>query len=51
MKKSVKAKDCYGPVMERVKHNMMTKVQNENDNPDPPPPGGMKFLLLFNILS
>ncbi|KAL2712418.1 pleiotropic regulator 1 isoform X1 [Vespula squamosa] len=43
MKKSVKAKDCYGPVMERVKHNMMTKVQNENDNPDPPPPGDESF--------
>ncbi|XP_047349661.1 pleiotropic regulator 1 isoform X1 [Vespa velutina] len=43
MKKSVKAKDCYGPVMERVKHNMTTKVQNENDNPDPPPPGDESF--------
>lgn len=43
MKKSVKAKDCYGPVMERVKMNMMAKVQNENDNPDPPPPGDESF--------
>lgn len=43
IKKSVKAKDCYGPVMERVKNNMMTKVHNENDNPDPPPPGDESF--------
>lgn len=40
MKKAVKAKDCYGPVLERVKQNNMVKVQQENDTADPPPPGG-----------
>lgn len=40
IKKSVKAKDSYGPVLERVKNNNIIKVQNENENTDPPPPGG-----------
>lgn len=40
MKKVVKAKDCYGPVLERVKQNNIAKVQQENDTADPPPPGG-----------
>lgn len=38
MKKAIKAKDCYGPVLDRVKHNIV-KIQ-ENDSVDPPPPGG-----------
>lgn len=40
MKKVIKAKDCYGPVLERVKQNNIAKVQQENDTADPPPPGG-----------
>lgn len=36
----MKAKDSYGPVLERVKNNNIIKVQNENENTDPPPPGG-----------
>lgn len=40
MKKVIKAKDCYGPVLERVKQNNIAKVQQENDIADPPPPGG-----------
>jgi len=40
MKKIIKAKDCYGPVLERVKQNNIAKVQQENDIADPPPPGG-----------
>jgi hypothetical protein len=40
MKKIVKAKDCYGPVLDRVKQNNIAKVQEENDTADPPPPGG-----------
>jgi len=40
MKKTIKAKDCYGPVLERVKQNNIAKVQQENDTADPPPPGG-----------
>ncbi|XP_048265478.1 pleiotropic regulator 1 isoform X1 [Bombus affinis] len=41
MKKSVKAKDSYGPVLARVKTNNIMKIQNENENTDPPPPGGI----------
>lgn len=41
MKKSIKAKDSYGPVLERVRNNNMMKPQKENENVDPPPPGGM----------
>lgn len=40
MKKVIKAKDFYGPVLERVKQSNMAKVQQENDTADPPPPGG-----------
>ncbi|OAD58867.1 Pleiotropic regulator 1, partial [Eufriesea mexicana] len=43
MKKSVKAKDSYGPVLERVKNNNIIKTQNENENMDPPPPGDESF--------
>ncbi|XP_076635946.1 transport and golgi organization 4 [Colletes latitarsis] len=43
VKKSVKAKDCYGPVLERVKDNNIMKTQNENENVDPPPPGDESF--------
>lgn len=43
IKKSVKAKDSYGPVLERVKNNNIIKVQNENENIDPPPPGDESF--------
>ncbi|XP_011689538.1 PREDICTED: pleiotropic regulator 1-like [Wasmannia auropunctata] len=43
MKKVVKAKDCYSPIMERVKQNNMAKVQQENDIADPPPPGDETF--------
>ncbi|XP_076165718.1 transport and golgi organization 4 [Ptiloglossa arizonensis] len=43
VKKSVKAKDCYGPVLERVKDNSIVKTQNENENADPPPPGDETF--------
>lgn len=41
MKKFVKAKDSYGPVLERVKTNNIMKAQNDNENADPPPPGGI----------
>ena len=41
MKKCVKAKDSYGPVLERVKTNNIMKAQNDNENADPPPPGGI----------
>ncbi|KOC66709.1 Pleiotropic regulator 1, partial [Habropoda laboriosa] len=41
MKKSVKGKDSYGPVLERVKNNNIIKAQNENS--DPPPPGDESF--------
>lgn len=40
MKKAVKAKDCYSPVLERVRQINLAKVQQENDSADPPPPGG-----------
>lgn len=40
MKRFVKAKDCYGPVLERVRNNNAIKAQHENENADPPPPGG-----------
>lgn len=40
MKKCIKAKDSYGPILERVKQNNIAKMQQENDNVDPPPPGG-----------
>lgn len=43
MKKSVKAKDSYGPVLARVKTNNIMKIQNENENTDPPPPGDESF--------
>jgi len=39
-KKAIKAKDCYSPVLERVKQNNIAKMQQENDTTDPPPPGG-----------
>lgn len=41
MKKSIKARDCYGSILERVKQNNIAKVQEENA--DPPPPGGNIF--------
>ncbi|EZA61460.1 pleiotropic regulator 1 isoform X2 [Ooceraea biroi] len=43
MKKAIKAKDCYGPVLERVKQNNIAKMQQENDIADPPPPGDETF--------
>lgn len=43
IKKSVKAKDSYGPVLARVKTNNIMKIQNENENTDPPPPGDESF--------
>ncbi|KZC05880.1 Pleiotropic regulator 1 [Dufourea novaeangliae] len=43
MKKAVKANDCYGPVLERVKTSNLAKTQNEPDNADPPPPGDESF--------
>lgn len=51
MKKSVKAKDSYGPVLERVKNNNIMKAQNENENGDPPPPGGIYNYLHFLFYS
>lgn len=47
VKKSVKAKDCYGPVLERVKDNSIVKTQNENENADPPPPGGIFLYFIY----
>ncbi|XP_078036550.1 transport and golgi organization 4 isoform X1 [Augochlora pura] len=43
MKKSLKAKDCYGPILERVKINNLSKMQSEHENSDPPPPGDESF--------
>ncbi|CAK9807455.1 Pleiotropic regulator 1 [Anthophora plagiata] len=48
MKKSVKGKDSYGPVLERVKNNNIMKAQNENS--DPPPPGDESFGGNNNVL-
>lgn len=51
MKKSVKAKDSYGPVLARVKTNNIMKIQNENENTDPPPPGGIyKYTCISYII-
>lgn len=43
MKKSLKAKDCYGPILERVKTSNLSKMENEHENADPPPPGDESF--------
>lgn len=43
MKKSVKAKDCYGPILERVRNTDTAKAQNEHEITDPPPPGDESF--------
>lgn len=43
MKKGIKARDCYGPVLERVKSNRNKGVENDNDAADPPPPGDETF--------
>ncbi|XP_024942033.1 pleiotropic regulator 1 isoform X2 [Cephus cinctus] len=43
VKKSIKAKDCYGPVLERARHNNIVRAQHENDSSDPPPPGDESF--------
>ncbi|KMQ94286.1 pleiotropic regulator 1-like protein [Lasius niger] len=43
IKKAIKAKDCYGPVLERVKQSNIAKMQQENDIADPPPPGDETF--------
>lgn len=40
MKKVIKAKDCYGSVLECVKESSTAKMQQETDIADPPPPGG-----------
>lgn len=51
IKKSVKAKDSYGPVLARVKTNNIMKIQNENENTDPPPPGGIyKYICISYII-
>ncbi|KAM0729366.1 Pleiotropic regulator 1 [Formica fusca] len=42
IKKAIKAKDSYGPVLERVKQNNITKAQQDNIA-DPPPPGDETF--------
>ncbi|XP_015108596.1 pleiotropic regulator 1 [Diachasma alloeum] len=43
-KKTIKARDSYGPIMERVKQNVQTKPRpSENDPADPPPPGDESF--------
>lgn len=49
MKKIIKAKDCYGPVLDRVKQNNIAKVQEENDTADPPPPGGNILQCTYTI--
>ncbi|XP_051167277.1 pleiotropic regulator 1 [Leptopilina boulardi] len=41
--KNIKARDTYGPIVDRVKNMKMMKAQSENDNPDPPPPGDESF--------
>lgn len=51
MKKAIKAKDAYGPVLERVKNNNILKVQHQNDNVDPPPPGGITIYSFFYFFS
>ncbi|XP_034951083.1 pleiotropic regulator 1 [Chelonus insularis] len=43
LKKNIKAKDSYGPIIERVKTNEREKVKNHNENTDPPPPGDESF--------
>lgn len=43
IKKAVKAKDSYGPVLERVRQANLAKIQSENDIADPPPPGDETF--------
>lgn len=43
IKKGIKAKDSYGPVLERVKQNNIAKAQHENNTADPPPPGDETF--------
>lgn len=47
--KSIKARDSYGPILERVKNNAALKARND-DNADPPPPGGKNQTILFFIL-
>ncbi|XP_012277006.1 pleiotropic regulator 1 [Orussus abietinus] len=43
IKKGIKAKDSYGPIMERVKHNNNFQAQNDSEHKDPPPPGDEGF--------
>ncbi|KAK0165976.1 hypothetical protein PV328_004442 [Microctonus aethiopoides] len=40
--KAIKARDSYGPILERVKNNAALKARND-DNADPPPPGDESF--------
>ncbi|XP_066594680.1 uncharacterized protein [Prorops nasuta] len=43
MRNAIKAKDGYGPIIDRVKPNNTVKHHNERDNADPPPPGDESF--------
>lgn len=44
IKKSIKAKDCYGPVLEQVKqHNALMAKNHQENKADPPPPGDETF--------
>lgn len=43
VKKSVKAKDFYGPVVDLVKRSNNVRISNDNENNDPPPPGDESF--------
>lgn len=42
LKKSLKAKDSYGPVLERVKSNLQ-KPGGDSESSNPPPPGDESF--------
>ncbi|XP_063983463.1 pleiotropic regulator 1-like [Diachasmimorpha longicaudata] len=43
-KKAIKARDSYGPIMDRVKQNIQAKPRpSDNDPADPPPPGDESF--------
>lgn len=48
--KSIKARDTYGHIVDKVKSQPIAQPVPSNNNAEPPPPGGKylnKFLILF----
>lgn len=42
MRKSIKASDCYGTVLETVKQNKLSKAKRDSEHRDDPTPGGTR---------